>query len=234
MHRLALPPLLLGLLALPAKARAEEPPPPKDSSPLKVDLDLGGSRGALEHPATTLPPNPIGLQRTASDRASATRLSLGARLALSQFFNVRSLWQTNVLDWYLTGDLRIFSLRVGVEKELALSRRVALGLGVHGAAAEASFGTGETVFNAPSIPDTGPAPDSVQELRASQWLFGLGGNVSLLFLTGSPLYVRLQAGFTQYLSKANHFETRGRDYTPEGFSVSLSGPSAGLSVGVRL
>ncbi len=230
--QLALP-LLLGLLALPATVRAEEPPPQKDPSALRVALDLGGTWGALKHPATTLPPTAFGLERSASDRDSAARISLGVRLALSQFFNVENFWESNVLDWYFAGDLRVLSIRVGVEKELGLSRWFALGLGVHGAAGEVSIGTGQTTFNAPP-PGSGPGPDTIEELRAGEWLFGLGGSASLLILTASPVYVRLQAGYTQYLSKADHFETQGRDYTPEGFSVSLSGPSASVSVGVRL
>jgi hypothetical protein len=234
LDRLLALPLLLGLLALPAAVRAEEPPLPKTPSALKVALDLGGTLGALKHPAAILPPTAFSSERTASDRDSAPRVTFGVRLALSQFFDVGSLWESNVLDWYLAGDLRVLSIRVGVEKEIGLSRWFALGLGVHGAAGEVSIGTGETVFNAPPTPGSGPGPDTIEELRAGKWLFGLGGSASLLILTASPVYVRLQAGYTQYLGKADHFETRGKDYTPEGFAVSLSGPSASVSVGVRL
>lgn len=233
-RHLALP-LLLCVLVLPVAVRAEEPPPPKAPSALRVALDLGGTLGALKHPATLLPPTAFGIERSAPDRDSAPRVTFGVRLALSQFFDVGSLWESNVLDWYLAGDLRVLSIRVGVEKELGLSRWFALGLGVHGAAGEVSIGTGETTLNAPPAPGGGPGRDPiVEELRAGQWLFGLGGSASLLILTASPVYVRLQAGYTQYLSKADHFEARGKDYTPEGFSVSLSGPSASFSMGVRL
>jgi hypothetical protein len=228
------PLLLLGALLLPAMARAEDAPPPMDTSSSKVALDLGGTLGALRHPATELPPTTLGLRRTTSDRDSATRVTFGTRLALSQFFNVDSVWESNVLDWYLAGNLRIFSVRVGVEKELALSRRFALGLGLHGAAAEASFGTGETFTNSPEFPNEGPGPDTVGELRANQWLFGMGATASLLVLTRGPLFLRLQSGYTWYPSKAQHFTARHKDYTPEGFSVTLSGPFAGASVGVRL
>ncbi len=224
--------LLLGLTALPAVARAEDPP--QDTSSLKVALDLGGTLGALRHPASPLPPTPLGFPRSTPEQSSAGRVTFGVQLALSQFFNVQNLWESNAVDWYFAGDLRVFSLRVGLEKELPLSRWFTLGLAAHGAAAEASIGTGETSFTAPSIPDSGPSPDSVSELRANQWLFGLGGTASLLVLTDSPVYVRLHAGYTQYFAKARHFQTRGKDYTPEGFSVSLSGPSGGVSVGVRL
>jgi hypothetical protein len=227
-------PLLAGLLGFPAAVRAEEPPPPSTPSMLRVALDFGGTLGALKHPAAVLPPSAIGTDRTASARDSANRLTFGVRLALSQFFNVGSLWESNVLDWYLAGDLRVLSIRVGVEKELGLSRWFALGLGVHGAAGEVSIGTGETAFNAPPAPGSGPGPDTAEELRAGEWLFGLGGTASLLILTGSPVYFRLQGGYTQYLGKADHFETHGRDYRPRDFSVSLSGPSASVAVGVRL
>lgn len=233
LHLLTLP-LLAGLLGFPAAVRAEEPPPPSAPSMLRVALDFGGTLGALKHPAAVLPPTVIGTERTASSRDSATRLTLGVRLALSQFFDVGSLWESNVLDWYLAGDLRVLSMRVGVEKELGLSRWFALGLGVHGAAGEVSIGTGDMASNAPPAPGSGPGPDTTEELRAGKWLFGLGGSASLLILTASPVYFRLQGGYTQYLSKADHFETRDKDYTPQGFSVSLSGPSASVSVGVRL
>lgn len=225
--------LLLGLAALPTAVRAEEPPP-QDSSSLKLALDLGGALGRMNHPASMLPPTPLGLPRSTSERDSAGRVTFGVQLALSQFFDVENLWESNALDWYLVGGVRVFSVRLGMEKELPLSRRFSLGLAVHGAAAEASIGTGETSFNAPPIPDTGPGPDAVAELRANQWLFGLGGTASLLVLTNSPVYFRLHAGYTQYFDKARHFESRGKDYTPEGFAVSLSGPSGGVSVGVRL
>jgi hypothetical protein len=227
-------PLLAGLLGFPAAVRAEEPPPQSTSSMLRVALDFGGTLGTLKHPAAVLPPTAFGTQRIASTRDSANRLTLGVRLALSQFFNVRSLWESNILDWYLAGDLRVLSIRMGVEKELGLSRWFALGLGVHGAAGEVSIGTGDTASNAPPGPGSGPGPDTIEELRAGEWLFGLGGSASVLILTASPVYFRLQGGYTQYLGKANHFETRGKDYTPQGFSVSLSGPSASVSVGVRL
>jgi hypothetical protein len=227
-------PLLAGLLGFPAAVRAEEPPPPRAPSALRVALDIGGTMGALKHPAAALPPTPFGLARTASARDSAARATFGVRLALSQFFDVGSLWESNVLDWYLAGDLRVLSIRVGVEKELGLSRWFALGLGVHGAAGEVSIGTGDTATNAPPAPGSGPGPDTIEELRAGEWLFGLGGSASLLILTASPVYFRLQGGYTQYLGKADHFETRGKDYTPQGFSVSLSGPSASISAGVRL
>jgi hypothetical protein len=227
-------PLLAGLLGFPATAWAEEPPPPSPPSMLRVALDFGGTMGALKHPAAILPPTAFGTSRTASTRDSAARLTLGVRLALSQFFDVRSLWVSNVLDWYLAGDLRVLSIRMGVEKELGLSRWFALGLGVHGAAGEVSIGTGEIAPNGPPAPGSGPGPDTIEELRAGEWLFGLGGSASLLILTASPVYFRLQGGYTQYLGKADHFETRGKDHTPQGFSVSLSGPSASISVGVRL
>jgi hypothetical protein len=226
--------LLVGLTTLPSAAVAQEPPPPPEDFPAKVALDFGGTLGALRHPAASLPPSPIGIPRSTPDQASAARMTFGVALALGQFFPVENLWESNSLDWYFAGDLRVFSVRLGLEKELPLSRRFSLGLAVHGAVAEASIGTGETVFNAPSIPDSGPGPDSVDELRANQWLFGVGASASLLILTNSPIYFRLQAGYTQYLDKAHHFETRGKDYTPEGFSMSLSGPLGGVSAGVRL
>jgi hypothetical protein len=225
-------PLLLNLVALPALASAEDAP--QDTSSLKVALDLGGTLGAMHHPFSALPATPLGLSRSAPQRNAAGRVTFGVAFALSQFLDVENLWESNALDWYLSGNLRVFSLRVGLEKELPLSRRFALGLAAHGAAAEASIGTGETSFNAPPIPDTGPGPDAVAELRADQWLFGLGGTASLLVLTGGPVYFRFHAGYTQYFDKAHHFRTQGKDYTPEGFSVSLSGPSGGLAMGVRL
>lgn len=227
-------PLLAGLLGFPMAARAEEPSPPSAPSMLRVALDFGGTLGVLKHPAAVLPSPTFSIERRVPERDSATRFNLGVRLALSQFFDVENLWESNVLDWYLAGDLRVLSIRLGVEKELGLSRWFALGLGVHGAAGEVSIGTGETSLNAPPAPGSGPGPDGIEELRAGRWLFGLGGSASLLILTTGPVYFRLQGGYTQYLGKADHFETRSKDYTPQGFSVSLSGPSASASIGVRL
>lgn len=201
---------------------------------LRVALDFGGTMGALKHPAAALPTPTFSINRAVPERDSAARVTFGVRLALSQFFDVGSLWASNVLDWYLAGDLRVLSIRVGLEKELGLSRWFALGLGVHGAAGEVTIGTGEAALNAPPAPGSGPGPDGIEELRAGEWLFGLGASASLLILTGSPVYFRLQGGYTQYLGKADHFETRNKDYRPGDFSVSLSGPSASVSVGVRL
>lgn len=229
--------LLLGLVGLPAVALAEDGPP--DASSLKVGLELGGSLGPMRHPASALPPSPLGDSRYAPARDLVGRVTVGTQLSLSQFFNVSSLWENNTLDWYLAGKLRVFSFRVGLEKELPLSPRFSLGLAAHGAGAEVSMGTGETTFvpapnESPSSPDSSPSSEAVGELRAHEWLFGLGGTVSLLMLTDSPIYFRLQAGYTQYFDKAQHFEVHGKDFTPVGFAVSLSGPSGGLSVGVRL
>ena len=229
--------LLLGLMGLPAVALAEDAPP--DPSALKVALDLGGTVGPMRHPASTLPPSPLGDDRYTPARESAARVTVGAQVALSQFFNVSNLWESNTLDWYLAGKLRAFSLRMGLEKEFPLSRRFSLGLAAHGAAAEVSMGTSESTFvdapnESPTNPDSLPPADAVGELRAHQWLYGLGGTVSLLVLTDSPVYFRLQAGYIQYFDKAQRFELRGRDVTPVGFAVSLSGPSGGLSVGVRM
>ncbi|WP_224247631.1 hypothetical protein [Hyalangium gracile] len=224
--------LLLSLTALPTVARAEEPE--QTSAPLRVALDVGGTLAAMRHPAAPLPPSPVGFPRFSSDRDTAARATFGVHVALSQFFDVENLWESNALDWYFSKDVQVFSLRFGLEKELPLSRRFSLGLAVHAAAAEASIGAGETSFGAPPIPDTGPAPDSITEVRAFQWLFGASGTVSLLVLTNSPVYFRLQAGYIRYFQQARHFEFRGRDLTPGGFSVSLSGPTGGVSMGFRL
>lgn len=227
--------LVLGLLVLAAPAHAEEVGEVVDTrkSPL-LALDFNGSMATLQHPAAPLPANPAGFARSAPDREATTRVTLGVHLSLSQFLAVRELWQTTTLDWYLAGNLRALSLRLGGEKLLPLSEHFSLGLGLHGAAAEVSLGTGEIASDAPSRPGAPPGPDPSEELRANQWLFGLGGTVSLVFLTESPFFARLQGGYTQYTQKARHFEALGRDFTPEGFSVSLSGPSAGISVGLRL
>ncbi|HVG63641.1 MAG TPA: hypothetical protein VNA24_34060 [Hyalangium sp.] len=227
-------PLLLGFVGFPTAVRAEEPPPPSAPSMLRVALDFGGTLGALKHPAAALPSPVFSIERNVPERDSAARVTFGVRLALSQFFDVGSLWETNVLDWYLAGDLRVLSIRVGLEKELGLSRRFALGLGVHGAAGEVTIGTAEAVLNAPPAPGSGPGIDGIEELRAGEWLFGLGASASLLILTDTPVYFRLQGCYTQYLGKADRFETQGKDYRPGGFSVSLSGPSANVSIGVRL
>ncbi len=223
---------ILGLMLLPMVASAEEPP--KDRSALIVALALGGSVGPLQHPASPLPPTLGGVPREVPERDVATRVSSNVQLALSQFFDVRDLWFTGLLDWYLSGDLRALSLRVGAERQFALSSALALGVGAYGATAEVSMGTGELTFFEPQTPGGGGFNATPGELRASQWRFGLGGTVSLLLLTRSPVYARLQAGYTQYFDEADHFEERGKDYTPEGFSVSLSGPSVGLFVGIRL
>jgi hypothetical protein len=225
--------LLSGLASLPAMAQ-EEPPPPRERSPV-VALDLGGTLGALRHPAAVLPPTPNGLPRSLSSRGGAVaRVTFGANLALSQFLNVEDLWETNVLDWYIAGDLRIFSLRVGVEQEIPLSRRFALALTVQGAAAEVSMGTGQLVSNAPPPVDEPLGPDTVEELRATRWLFGASGAVSLIVFARGPLYLRTHVGYTQYIGKADRLEAQGQNFAPTGFSVQLSGPSAGVALGVRL
>src|SRR3954454_8382483 len=100
--------LLLGLTVLPAVALAEDAP--LDTSPLKVALELGGSVGTLRHPASSLPPSPLGDSRYAPAQELAARVTVGTQLALSQFFNVSNLWAGNTLDWYLSGRLRVFSL----------------------------------------------------------------------------------------------------------------------------
>src|SRR5690606_19120930 len=109
LHLLTLP-LLLGFLGSPAAVRAEQPPPPSPPSALRVALDIGGTLGVLKHPAAVLPPTPFGIERSASTRDSAARATFGVRLALSQFFDVGSLWESNVLDWYLAGDVRVLSI----------------------------------------------------------------------------------------------------------------------------
>jgi hypothetical protein len=219
------------LLGLPAVARAEEPP--QEPASLKVALDLGGMVGALHHPAAALPPDLLGQPRSMSQRNSAARASFGVQLAMSQFVHADNLWETNSMDWYLSGPLHVLAFRMGLEKEVPLSQTFSLGIGAHATAADTSIGTGQTTYE-PSIPDAHTGPDAVTELRADKWLFGLGGTVSLLVLTHSPVYMRFQAGYTQYLDKARRFATQGKDYTPEGFSASLSGPSGGVSLGVRL
>src|SRR4051812_37135417 len=104
--------LVLGLATLPAVARAEDPPvQDSDSPPLKLALDLGGALGRMNHPAALLPPTPVGVPRSTSGRDSAGRVTFGIQLALSQFFNVENLWESNALDWYLVGGVRVFSLR---------------------------------------------------------------------------------------------------------------------------
>ncbi|MDY7230267.1 hypothetical protein [Hyalangium rubrum] len=227
-HALALLPLCLLLSGV---AWAEEPP--EEPATPKVALDFGATLSGLRHPAATLPPSPGGFPRSVPDRDAAARLTFGVQLALSQFFpSLDDLWQTNLLDWYLSGGLQIFSLRIGGEQQLALSRWLALGLGVHGAVAEVSIGTGEF---AGGVPPTSGDPTDIDELRASQWLFGAGGTVSLLLLTRNVFFARLQAGYTVYLPvKARNLEAPSKDFTPPGFSVSLGGPSIGAFVGIRL
>jgi hypothetical protein len=67
--RLPTLPLLLGLSSLPAMAQ-EEPPPPQGRS-LVVALELGGTLGALRHPAAVLPPTPNGFPRSLASRSAA-------------------------------------------------------------------------------------------------------------------------------------------------------------------
>lgn len=224
---------LLASLGLPSSALAEDVPSPEEAPrrPPQLAVEVGGFMSRMEHP-TTFVPTARDLVRTVPSRASAVRLTGGVHFNLVRGSDRSDLWWVNGVDWYFADDVEVLAFRPGLEKRLSLTRRLTLGLGAFGGAAEVSVPTGQISQNLPGDPTTGPmlGPD-FYEARAKKWIFGAGGMASLHYTFGRVVYTRLQAGYTQYFQRAEGFQVNS---DLEGFSVSLSGPFAGALLGVSL
>lgn len=202
-------------------------------------IEVSGSWARMAHPGAVL------FQDEARDRplvsvsrrSSVPRLSVGANFNLERLVGVAGLWETNAMDWHLAGKVEAFVLRAGLEKRFHLTQRLQLSLGVFGAAADVSVATGQ--YNSSEVPDGTTPPPFVRgfertELRAHQWLPGAGATVALQVPFGSRVYARAQAGYSLYFQQANRFVLGADTYTFPDFAVSLSGPQAGLLLGVHI
>jgi hypothetical protein len=170
-------------------------------------------------------------------RASVPRVSVGANFNLERLVGVAGLWETNAMDWHLAGKVEAFVLRAGLEKRFLLSQRLQLSLGVFGGAADVSVATGR--YNYSEVPEGTTPPPFVlgferTELRAHQWLPGVGATMALHVPFGSRVYARAQAGYSLYFQQARRFVLGADTYTFPDFAVSLSGPQAGLLLGVHI
>jgi hypothetical protein len=220
-----------GSAAASVAQELEAPSAPEQSW---LALEAGGAAATMRHRAVALASYGGDTLREVPDRTMTPRLSLGVHFGLGRLLGVRGLWETNTVDWYFARGVRAFALRAGAEQHLALGRNVSLGLGAFGAAADVSLNTLELTgmpSRRPASEGAAPFPERVSEQRAHQWLFGTGATLALhLHLEGS-VYVRAQAGYVHYLQEASRFRAEDTVHTWPGFSVSLSGPSAGLLMG---
>lgn len=225
--------LLLSLgLCLPATAAAQAQPGDEGwHRPPQLAVELGGSWSRMVHPSTYVPTS-RDLVRTVDARNGAMRLSGGLHFNILRGSDRNDLWWTNGVDWYLSGgDIEVLAFRPGLEKRFSLSRRLTLGVSAFGSAAEVAVPTGRMTTQQP---DPGGAPQfepNYYEAKAKKWVFGGGAAGALHLHFGRFLYTRVQAGYTQYVKKAEGFQVSS---DLEGFSVSLSGPWAGALVGVNL
>jgi hypothetical protein len=226
---------LLVSLGVPASALAEDvpPPPPMEEPqgrPPQLAVEVGGSFTRMEHPAALIPKT-AALTKPLDARHNAVRLSGGLHFNLVRGSNREDLWWINGVDWYFADDVQVLSFRPGLEKRFALGKRLTLGVGAFGGAAEVSLPTGLIQRNNPGDPTTGPTLGSgFSENRDRKWVFGAGGMASLHYSFGRWVYTRVQAGYTQYFNKADDFASSSTD----AFSVSLSGPFAGALLGLSL
>ncbi len=218
-----------------AASVAQEPEPPHAPEQSWVALEAGGAGATLRHQAAALAQFDGDTLRAVSARSMAPRLSLGVHFGLGRLLGVRGLWETNTLDWYFSRGVRAVGFRVGAEKHLALSRDLSLGLGAFGAAADVSLNTMQLTGFEPRSSASANGPRSftegVSEERAHQWLLGTGGTLALHLHVDGSVYVRAQVGYAHYFQEASQFRTGDAVHTWPGFSVSLSGPSAGLLMG---
>jgi len=224
---------LMVSLGLPLAASAEDTPPQEEASsrPPQLAVELGGFITRMEHP-TALVPTSRALVRTVESRDSAVRLSGGLHFNILRGSDRNDLWWINGVDWYFANDVQVLAFRPGLEKCFRLSRRLLLGVGAYGSAAEVSLPTGRISQNLPNDPNTGPMlGDDFFEARTQRWIFGAGGVASLHYSFGRWVYMRVQGGYTQYFKKAEGFEGNS---TLNQFSVSLSGPFAGALLGLSL
>ncbi|MFP2911594.1 hypothetical protein ACLESD_42525 [Pyxidicoccus sp. 3LFB2] len=223
---------LLLSLGLPRAASADVPPPEEPARrPPQLAVEVGGFITRLEHP-TALVPTSRAMVRTVEPRNSAARLSGGLHFNLVRGSDRNDLWWINGVDWYLADDVQVLAFRPGLEKRFSLSRRLTLGVGAYGSAAEVSLPTGRISQNMPGDPTTGPTlGDNFYEARTRRWVFGAGGLASLQYSFGRWVYVRAQGGYSHYFKKAEGFEGNS---TLNQFSVSLSGPFAGALLGLSL
>jgi hypothetical protein len=224
---------LLVSLGLPSSALAQEAPPLEEAPlrPPQLAVEVGGFMSRMQHP-TTFVPTSRDLVRTVEARNSAPRLTGGIHFNLLRGSGRSDLWWVNGVDWYFANDVEVLAFRPGLEKRFSLARRLTLGVGAFGGAAEVSVPTGQISQNGPGDPTSGPnLGDRFFEARAKKWIFGAGGMASLHYSFGRIVYTRVQAGYTQYFKKAEDFQVNS---DLAGFSVSLSGPFAGALVGVSL
>ncbi len=204
-----------------------------------LSIEGSGSWARMAHPGAVLFQDEVrDRPLVAVDRRSGVpRVSLGANFNLERLVGVAGLWETNAMDWHLAGKVEAFVLRVGLEKRFVLSQRLQLSLGVFGAAADVSVATGQ--YNYSETPEGTTPPPFIRsfertELRAHQWLPGAGATVALHVPFGSRLYARAQAGYSLYFQQASRFVLGADTYTFPDFAVSLSGPQAGLLLGIHI
>lgn len=226
---------LLVSLGVPGSARAEDVPalPMEEPQgrPPQLAVEVGGSFTRLLHPSALIPMTTV-LTKPLEARHSAVRLTGGIHFNILRGSNRDDLWWVNGVDWYLADDVQVLSFRPGLEKRFPLAKRLTLGVGAFGGAAEVSLPTGQIQQNQPGDPTTGPTLGrNFSENRARKWVFGAGGVASLHYSFGRWVYARGQAGYTQYFKKAEDF---GLSAPGDSFSVSLSGPFAGLLLGLSL
>lgn len=225
---------LLVSLGVPAAALAEDAAAPADADgnyarPPQLAVEVGGSFTRLEHPAAFVARTAV-LTKPLDARHNAVRLSGGLHFNLVRGADRDDLWWMNGVDWYFADDVQVLSFRPGLEKRFSLAKRLTLGVGAYGGAAEVSLPTGHIQMNQPE--PNGPTLGSdFSQNRARKWLFGAGGVASLHYSFGRWVYSRVQVGYTQYFNKAEDF---GDGATSDGFSISLSGPFAGVLLGLSL
>lgn len=223
---------LLVSLGLPLSAAAsDEAGAPEGWSRVpQLAIELGGSWSQMRHP-TTYVPSRFNEFRQVHAREGAARLSGGLHFNLLRGSGRSDLWWTNGLDWYLAGgDVDVLAFRPGLEKRFSLSRRLTLGVSAFAGIAEVTVPTGRVLQN---VDPTGApiAQQGFSEAKAGRWIFGAGAAGALQAHFGRFVYTRLQVGYMQYFQKAEGFEASPGN---EDFSVSLSGPMAGATIGVNL
>jgi hypothetical protein len=223
---------LLVSLGLPLSAAASDAPREDEgwSRIPQLAIEVGGSWSQMRHPTTYVPAR-FNEVRQVHAREGAARLSGGLHFNLLRGSGRSDFWWTNGVDWYLAGgDVEVLAFRPGLEKRFSLSRKLTLGVSAFGGIAEVAVPTGRLLQN---LDPTG-APifqEGFSEAKAARWIFGAGAAGALQANFGRFVYTRVQVGYTHFFQKAEGFEASPGQ---ESFSVSLSGPMAGASIGVNL